>query len=69
MSAFLRGRAEADVHASLLRGRDRGQRRDPILAVVPEDARHTLIARPGGDGLYTFDIRLQGSNETVFFEA
>jgi protocatechuate 3,4-dioxygenase alpha subunit len=43
--------------------------RDPILAVVPEDARHTLIARPGGDGLYTFDIRLQGSNETVFFEA
>lgn len=44
-------------------------RDDPILALVPEDARHTLIAKRGGDALYTFDIRLQGVNETVFFEA
>lgn len=42
---------------------------DPILALVPEEARHTLIARRGSDSLYTFDIRLQGSAETVFFEA
>jgi len=45
---------------------------DPILALVPEDARGTLIAKrvtQGGEPTYTFDIRLQGKNETVFFEA
>jgi protocatechuate 3,4-dioxygenase alpha subunit len=46
--------------------------KDPILALVPEDARATLIARrEGGSGepVYRFDIRLQGEGETVFFEA
>lgn len=42
---------------------------DPILALVPADARGTLIARRAGEGAYSFDIRLQGENETVFFEA
>ena len=42
---------------------------DPILALVPEDARSTLIARRTGAGTYSFDIRLQGDGETVFFEA
>jgi protocatechuate 3,4-dioxygenase alpha subunit len=45
---------------------------DPILALVPADARHTLIAKRAPDGgtpAYVFDIRLQGENETVFFEA
>lgn len=45
---------------------------DPILALVPEDARGTLIARRSGgagDPTYTFEIRLQGKNETVFFDA
>lgn len=43
---------------------------DPILALVPEEARHTLLARRhGADGLYSFDIRLQGVDETIFFEA
>ena len=45
---------------------------DPILGLVPEDARGTLIAKratQGGEPTYTFDIRLQGKNETVFFEA
>jgi protocatechuate 3,4-dioxygenase, alpha subunit len=44
---------------------------DPILALVPEDARGTLIAKrttQGGEPTYTFDIHLQGKNETVFFE-
>jgi protocatechuate 3,4-dioxygenase, alpha subunit len=45
---------------------------DPILKLVPEDARATLIARRTGQGsepTYTFDIHLQGKNETVFFDA
>ena len=43
---------------------------DPILALVPAEARQTLIARRVGKRAPTcFDIRLQGENETVFFEA
>ena len=44
---------------------------DPILALVPEDRRGTLIAakQPGGAApVYRFDIRVQGENETVFFD-
>jgi protocatechuate 3,4-dioxygenase alpha subunit len=40
---------------------------DPILALVPEERRATLIARKV-DGLWRFDIVLQGAAETVFFE-
>ena len=41
---------------------------DPILQRVPADRRSTLIARRR-DGVYQFDIVLQGEGETVFFEA
>ncbi len=44
---------------------------DPVLALVPTERRATLIAerQPGdGNAVYRFDIRLQGDNETVFFE-
>ena len=40
---------------------------DPILALVPDDRRSTLLARCEPD-CWTFDIRLQGENETVFFD-
>ena len=42
---------------------------DPILALVPAEARQTLIAHRVGKAAYIFDVRLQGENETVFFEA
>lgn len=42
---------------------------DPILRLVPADRRHTLIAKRGADpGEWTFDIHLQGAQETVFFD-
>jgi protocatechuate 3,4-dioxygenase alpha subunit len=44
---------------------------DPILAMVPDDRRKTLIAhkKAGSEPpLYRFDIRVQGENETVFFD-
>jgi protocatechuate 3,4-dioxygenase alpha subunit len=43
---------------------------DPLLALVPEDRRHTLMARrdPVQPGQWNFDIHLQGERETVFFE-
>jgi protocatechuate 3,4-dioxygenase alpha subunit len=40
---------------------------DPILALVPEARRDTLIAKLSG-GVWRFDIRLQGQGETVFFD-
>jgi protocatechuate 3,4-dioxygenase alpha subunit len=44
---------------------------DPVLALVPQERRATLIAQRqdgGGHVVYRFDIRLQGEGETVFFE-
>lgn len=45
---------------------------DPVLRRVPEARRGTLLARRDGDAdgapRYRFDIRLQGPDETVFFE-
>jgi protocatechuate 3,4-dioxygenase alpha subunit len=44
---------------------------DPVMALVPANRRDTLIAmrQPGnGTAVYRFDIRLQGDNETVFFD-
>ena len=41
---------------------------DPVLQLVPADRRSTLLARDAGDGRYHFDVVLQGTNETVFFD-
>ena len=41
---------------------------DPILTVVPDARRATLIAQPVDAGTWRLDIRLQGEGETVFFE-
>ncbi|MGE8944490.1 protocatechuate 3,4-dioxygenase subunit alpha [Leptospira interrogans] len=46
--------------------------RDDVLASVPADRRDTLIAQraDGPEGVvYRFDIRMQGDQETVFFDA
>ncbi|WP_227997046.1 protocatechuate 3,4-dioxygenase subunit alpha [Nocardia australiensis] len=40
---------------------------DPVLNSVLPHRRDSLIAVPSADG-YTFDIRLQGDHETVFFD-
>lgn len=43
---------------------------DPVLALVPAARRGTLLARPDPAEPYrwTFDLRLQGQDETVFFD-
>lgn len=47
---------------------DAANAQDPVLTSVPENRRRTLIATRGADGVYRFDIYLQGDNETVFFD-
>jgi protocatechuate 3,4-dioxygenase alpha subunit len=41
---------------------------DPILAIVPPARRQTLVAHRADSSTWTFDIKLQGENETVFFD-
>lgn len=43
---------------------------DPVLAMVPQERRETLLAHPdpAAQGRWNFDIRLQGERETVFFD-
>jgi protocatechuate 3,4-dioxygenase alpha subunit len=41
---------------------------DPILALVPEARRATVIAVRESPDRYRFDILLQGPDETVFFD-
>ncbi|HEY0270329.1 MAG TPA: protocatechuate 3,4-dioxygenase subunit alpha [Sphingomonas sp.] len=45
-----------------------GNDTDPVLAIVPEARRATLIARRRDDGVWWLDIRLGGAGETVFFD-
>ncbi|MFN3744509.1 MAG: protocatechuate 3,4-dioxygenase subunit alpha [Hyphomicrobiaceae bacterium] len=45
--------------------------RDPLLTSVPAERRHTLIAErddKAAASVYRFDIRMQGPDETVFFD-
>ena len=43
---------------------------DPVLALVPAERRETLMAHPdaASPGHWRFDVRLQGEDETVFFD-
>jgi protocatechuate 3,4-dioxygenase, alpha subunit len=43
---------------------------DPVLALVPENRRATLLARPDAarPGNWIFDVHLRGEAETVFFD-
>jgi protocatechuate 3,4-dioxygenase alpha subunit len=43
---------------------------DPILALVPEDRRETLMAHPSAEdpSVWNFEIRLCAESETVFFD-
>jgi protocatechuate 3,4-dioxygenase, alpha subunit len=43
---------------------------DPVLALVPEGRRATLLAEPSSNdaGVWDFVIRMQGNGETVFFD-
>lgn len=68
--AFARGMTR-QVYTRIYFADEKANTADPILALVPDDRRATLIAKreDGKDGpLYRFDIHLQGERETVFFD-
>jgi protocatechuate 3,4-dioxygenase alpha subunit len=49
---------------------DPANEQDPILVLIPESRRQTLLAQPDTSRAngWQFDIRLRGENETVFFD-
>ena len=66
LSIFARGLLDRLVTRLYLPNEAAANAADPVLAELAEPVRATLIASVTGDG-YTFDIRLQGEHETVFF--
>ena len=54
--------------SAVFRGDDPGLAHSAILNQVPEQRRATLLARRTGEGEYRWDIRMQGEQETVFFD-
>ena len=67
VSVFARGLLHRCVTRIYFADEDAANAADPVLAGVPADRRATLIAAVTDEG-YRFDIRLQGPDETVFFD-
>ena len=67
VSVFARGMLNRTVTRIYFADETEANASDPVLARVPAERRHTLLATPT-DGGYRFDIRFQGPNETVFFD-
>lgn len=66
VSVFARGMLHRCVTRIYLGDEEAANAGDPVLARVPAHRRWTLIAQPVPGG-YRHDIRLQGTDETVFF--
>jgi protocatechuate 3,4-dioxygenase alpha subunit len=41
---------------------------DPVLGLVPQERRATLVAKKRSDGVLEWNVVLQGRDETVFFD-
>ena len=70
LAVFARGMLR-HLYTRIYFGDEAANAADPVLAIVPAERRSTLIAaRESGNGnaVYRLDLRLQGDNETVFFE-
>jgi protocatechuate 3,4-dioxygenase, alpha subunit len=69
ISVFARGLLKRATTRLYFAG-DPANAEDPVLALVPEGRRGTLLAQPVPEkpGLWRFDICLSGERETVFFD-
>ncbi|NKC12012.1 MAG: protocatechuate 3,4-dioxygenase subunit alpha [Gammaproteobacteria bacterium] len=70
ITVFMRGLLR-QVHTRLyFADEEKANAADPVLALVPQARRHTLIAERSAATApltYRFDIHMQGARETVFF--
>ena len=67
LSVFARGLLHRLVTRVYFPDQAEANAADSVLALVDEKLRDTLVATRTDDG-YEFDIRLQGDDETVFFD-
>ena len=70
LAVFARGMLR-HLYTRIYFGDEKANAGDPVLALVPADRRATLIAERdtgGGNAVYKLDLRLQGGDETVFFD-
>jgi protocatechuate 3,4-dioxygenase alpha subunit len=68
LAVFARGMLR-HLYTRIYFGGEAANANDPVLALVPADRRATLIAeRAPGNAVYQLDLRLQGKDETVFFD-
>lgn len=67
LTLFARGVVKHQFTAVFLED-DAGLANSAILQQVPAERRSTLIARRVDAGRYRWDIRMQGNEETVFFD-
>jgi protocatechuate 3,4-dioxygenase alpha subunit len=67
VSVFARGLLRRCVTRIYFADEAEANAQDPVLNLVPPERRTTLLALPTDDG-YRFDIKLQGPDETVFFD-
>ena len=69
ISVFARGVLKRLATRAYFAG-DPANAEDPVLALVPEDRRNTLMAQPDPQkpSTWHFDIYLSGDKETVFFD-
>ncbi len=70
VAVFARGMLR-HLYTRIYFGDEKANDGDPVLALVPADRRVTLIAERdagGGNAVYKLDLRLQGGDETVFFD-
>jgi len=74
VSVFSRGMLDRSVTRIYFPDEAEANEADPVLQAVPAHRRATLVAVPvgekesAGENLLRFDIRMQGENETVFFD-
>ena len=68
VSVFARGMLDRVVTRIYFPEDEAALAADPALRTVPAHRRSTLVAQATHDGGYHFDIRLQGDDETVFFD-
>jgi protocatechuate 3,4-dioxygenase alpha subunit len=66
VTVLARGLLQRVVTRLYFADEDAANAEDPVLRALTDDRRATLLAARDADG-YTFDIRLQGDRETVFF--
>jgi protocatechuate 3,4-dioxygenase alpha subunit len=69
VAVFARGMLK-QLYTRIYFAGDPGNVEDPVLAMVQPERRGTLLAQPdpAQKGAWRFDVRLQGENETIFFD-